>query len=162
MRWVGRGVIERCGLRIAASEAVFVCAGGSILQMCVPRPPRVGVNRQGQLGVALLVAALPGAEQGGGGEDGGEGGEGTGDREVDHQGRLCMWVAWQAMRIVVKMSVAAVRWLNSLAYQRGAPWLQAKSKMSKAEKAKTKKEKAKSFNQSAGSGKVAKNAKRWN
>lgn len=71
-------------------------------------------------------------------------------------------MAWQAMRIVVKMSVAAVRWLNSLAYQRGAPWLQAKSKMSKAEKAKTKKEKAKSFNQSAGSGKVAKNAKRWN
>ncbi|EFN51164.1 hypothetical protein CHLNCDRAFT_28318, partial [Chlorella variabilis] len=40
--------------------------------------------------------------------------------------------------------------------------IKAKSKMSKAEKAKTKKEKAKSFNQSAGSGKVAKNAKRWN
>lgn len=44
-----------------------------------------------------------------------------------------------------------------------APCLQAKSKMSKAEKAKAKKEKAKAFNQggSAG-GKAAKNTKRWN
>ncbi len=39
--------------------------------------------------------------------------------------------------------------------------LQAKSKMSKSEKAKTKKEKAKSFNAPTAS-KVNKNAKRWN
>jgi hypothetical protein len=39
--------------------------------------------------------------------------------------------------------------------------LQAKSKMSKSEKAKTKKEKAKTFNAPAAS-KVNKNAKRWN
>ena len=41
--------------------------------------------------------------------------------------------------------------------------MQAKSKMSKAEKSKTKKEKAKTFNQApAAAGKAAKNSKRWN
>lgn len=44
-----------------------------------------------------------------------------------------------------------------------ASCLQAKSKMSKAEKAKVKKEKAKTFNQGGSAGaKVAKNSKRWN
>ena len=43
------------------------------------------------------------------------------------------------------------------------PNVQAKSKMSKAEKSKTKKEKAKTFNQApAAAGKTAKNSKRWN